>query len=163
MDGDDYFDKTTDTSFYNDIMRKPEYMFWNKGYVGKIIYITPIKYFELCARMQRTSIEEQESYIDKNSSYKYMEDMLKGDKFPMPFIDYSAKRQEGRHRSYAIKMINPAIKMPVLIVSDRIDDKNFIVDLVKKGESFDDFVKICKHMDVPYNETYYIKIKNNTL
>lgn len=162
-DGDAYFKRDADASFYNDIMQKPEYMFWVKGYVGIVIYMTPDKYYERCARMQRTSIADQLAYIDKDVAHKYMEKMLDGEKFPMPYIDYSRKQQEGRHRSYAIKSISPEIKMPVLCVYDKHEDRKTIIEGVKAGDTFDEFVTLCKHLQVPYSEKYYNAIKNNTL
>lgn len=163
MDGDNYFKKDTDTSFYNDILHKPTYMFWVKGYFGKIVYMTPDSYFERCARMQKSTVEEQLSYVDKEVAEKYMEKMLDGEKFPMPYIDFKDKVQEGRHRSYAIKMINPSIKIPVLCVYNKQEDRNMLIDGVKNGDSYEDFVRYCQHVGAPYDEKYYDAIKNNKL
>lgn len=162
-DGDDYFDRDTDASFYNDILRKQLYMFWAKGYWGTVMYMTPDTYYDKCARMQRTTREDQIYYVDKDVAQKYMEKMLDGEKFPMPYIDFSAKRQEGRHRSYAIKMINPDIKIPVLCVYDRQQDRKMILQAVEEGDTYEEFVQLCKHVNVPYDEKTYNAIKNKTL
>lgn len=163
--GDLYFDMDADSSYYNTILRKPGYALWVKGELGKIKYMTPDEYFTSCGKMQHTTALEQESYVEKSRAEGYMQKMVDGEKFPIPIIDYSSKRQEGRHRSYAIKLIDPTIKMPVLLVYDVLNTKNDVIEaVVRNGFSYEDFVNLCKTYGIPHHEEiWYQKIKNKTL
>mgnify|MGYP001254196421 FL=1 len=162
--GDVYFDMDTDITHYNTVLRKPDYMFWVKGELGRVKYLTPDEYFIACAKMQHTTPEEQISHIEKDLATKYMDKMLDGEKFPMPLIDYISKRQEGRHRSFAARQIDPTMKMPVLLIFDANKTRKDLIQSVEQGSTYDEFKHLCQVYGIPHHkETWYNQIKNRTL
>ena len=72
-----------------------------------------------------TTLEEHIEYILKYRTYDYSEDMLKGDLFPIPVLEYYSDgsiEQEGNHRAMAVQLLIDAghldkdYKMPVVIM-----------------------------------------------
>lgn len=153
-----YFDlTTTDTTYYNDIMKKPEYMFWEKGLDGELEYMTPMNYYRECASMQKTSVNDQIKYVNTDTATKYKKQMLDGEKFPILVIDEDAKTQEGRHRAFAVQSINPYLLIPVLIV--RFYSWNFRKDLIEIIKKLHERSLSCQEIkekisNFPLNEKY---------
>lgn len=119
--------ESTDTSYYdrflNDEGRK--YMEESRNVTGSITYMTPSQYYEECADLFNSSVQD----IVRGREYSkgrdgvrlvdsYKQSMLKGDKFPLCFIDYSNESQEGLHRMYAAgEAFGWSTKFPVLVVT----------------------------------------------
>lgn len=159
-----YYNNNTGMSFYNDLLKDKEYMFWVKGLVGDLYYMTPDKYFKKCADMQKTTVKEQLKYVDEKLAKEYKEKMLDGEKFPVLIIDYSDNSQEGRHRAFASKMIDPSTEIPVLVVNNRNFDKKYIINKVQTDNlSYDKFKEMCEGKNLPYKKVYYDKIIKNIL
>ena len=85
-----------------------DYMARVKGLVGEIVYMTPDEYLDKII------------YADKTpSSIKYMKGKIdRGEKLPMPWLDYSGSSlsQEGRNRAYLAKELGIP-EIPVLVVN----------------------------------------------
>lgn len=162
--GDEYFDlSNADATYYNDVLNKKDYMFWVKGILGKVVYMTPDKYYTLDAQIHNTSATAIMHHVFKDTAEKYKNQMLNGHKFPIPVLDFYQKGQEGRHRTYAAKLIDPDMQIPVLVIKDFLTTKNEIVKEVQSGASLEEFKHLCEVYGAPYNENYYYKIKNNAL
>jgi len=85
-----------------------DYMARVKGLVGEIFYMTPDEYLEKIPTAGKTP-----------SSIEYMKSKIaKGEKLPMPWLDYSGSSlsQEGRNRAYLAKELG-IDKIPVLVVN----------------------------------------------
>lgn len=161
---DQYFDLSdAGSTYYNDALKKTDYMFWVKGILGKIVYMTPDQYYILDAKIHNTNATTITHHIFKDTALEYKNRMLDGEKFPIPVLDFYQKTQEGRHRTYAIKMINAELEMPVLIIKDFLKTKNEIVQNVENGATLSEFKHLCEVYGAPFNENYYHRIKNRAL
>jgi hypothetical protein len=98
-----------------------DYMRYEKGQDANIVYMTPNEYLERCAKdIFNSTYEKTVGNIKKYNSgiiSKYAKDMLNGDKFPLPYLDYVYKQQEGRHRALAvIEAFGEDSIMPVIVI-----------------------------------------------
>lgn len=83
----------------------------NKG----ITKMSPKEYLERVSYdIYRCTLLETIAECDPEQIYRYTNDMNKGDIFPTVYIDYTNKKQEGRHRSLAYYLNNIKI-IPVII------------------------------------------------
>lgn len=114
--------KDTSFQYYNDFLNEEDakYHEETEGKVGKIEYITPDEYVEMCAEF---GFNEETTYNDlvrktlsDTSSIQYHNKLFEsGEKFNLPYIDKAKNSQEGLHRALVLK--NYGIKkIPVLIV-----------------------------------------------
>lgn len=130
---------TTDMSFYDQLMKKPEYFAKEKGRKGKIVYMTPDEYL---AKVEKGFDTTGPFYASPELVGKYAEAMKKGDKFPTLMLEYgktgekTSFRQEGIHRATAAKQVGIK-KVPVLVVEDiakaAIKDAN-LKAIIEKAE-----------------------------
>jgi hypothetical protein len=98
-----------------------DYMRYEKGQDAVIEYMSPNEYLERCAKdIFNSTYEKTVGNIKKYNSgiiSKYAKDMLNGDKFPLPYLDYVYKQQEGRHRALAvIEAFGEDSIMPVIVI-----------------------------------------------
>lgn len=111
----------------------PLYSIINKRKTAKLIYITPDQYIYNIARGFGLSYDDALSPLMNKLVDKYAEDMLNGDKFPVPYYKDNKPEQEGRHRAMAAKKIGckyiPVIKF--------IDVSNPMLSQYK-GDTFDE-------------------------
>lgn len=61
---------------------------------------------------------------------QYAEAMRNGEKFPLPYLDYTNAGQEGRHRALAAKMAG-IDKIPVVVIDDATNPKSIIEDVAE--------------------------------
>ena len=122
-----FTEKTTDTSYWDKRLKDPD----RYGVKIKIEYMSPTEYMEEVTDMFReASIEEYpEQMKDREFTIldtflgmgrgdgicKIVDDMRKGDVFPMLVLDYDLMQQEGRHRAMASHILQN-YSIPVLIV-----------------------------------------------
>ena len=120
------FSKSTDMPYYDSMMKNPEYFKRNKGVTYKIKYMSPDEYLDKCYEIHCQRYIEmgktpptKERYmrfaIEESLAKKYADLMKKGEKFPIPVLDYNIMNQEGRHRAYAAKLLGVK-EIPVLVV-----------------------------------------------
>lgn len=112
---------------------------------GEIKFMTKEEYFRECARLQNTSYNDQFKYVVPDKVKKIMENMSKGVKYDMPYLNYVDSSQEGRHRVMAASELGQD-KIPILIldkeeveepIKDKLSDMVGIWDdLVKDGEFY---------------------------
>lgn len=81
----------------------PLYSIINKNKTARLEYITPDQYIYNIARGFGLSYDDSILHTKKELISKYSEDMLKGDKFPVPYYVNNKSAQEGRHRAMAAK------------------------------------------------------------
>lgn len=109
------FADKTNLPDYDDILNHVEPRILNKS-IGNVITMTPTEYFQRCANLQDTSLEDQYSFIDKSKVEAIKKNMANGNRYNMPYLDYAQnKGQEGRHRVKAAQELG-CENIPVLVV-----------------------------------------------
>lgn len=128
------FKNRTGISYYDEFLNPDglEYMRSRKNRDGEVIQMTPSEYFYECAhKVFDTSVEElkRQRGLD-NLVDTYAQNMIDGDKFPLPYINYADHGQEGLHRMMAAgQAFGWDVEFPVLIVTSldvRKDELNNI-------------------------------------
>lgn len=132
----DVFKMDTDVSYYNSFLNDKDhaYMQKSKNRTGKIIYMTPAEYYRACANkvFNNVSVAELKRQRSSNASNikQYKEDMLSGDKFPLCYLNFADKSQEGLHRMMALgEAFGWDVEAPVLVVT-AVDDRREQLDKV---------------------------------
>lgn len=123
ISGNQYIDTTrNEIRWVDDMLEDPEYYRERKGYISKIIEMSPKEYFEVCAELFGTSVEAQKRQIAADTSIlDNLTQVIKKYKkrFPIPFINIKDRTQEGRHRMYVLgELLGWDKKFPVLIIQD---------------------------------------------
>ncbi len=121
---------------YDEMLSNPEYFRDKKNAAFTIMHMSPDEYIEQAYQSFKEhgalAIWQDRSDLRKSRTdsliTKYAERMGKGDKFPLPVLDFRGKAgfsgakeksftQEGLHRAYAAKEAGVA-QMPVMVVDD---------------------------------------------
>jgi hypothetical protein len=140
-----------------------DYKRFEKGLDSRIEYMTGDQYIEKCANdIFHMSMEKTLSPVDWDIVHKYANDMKNGDKFPIPYLDYHYKQQEGRHRALAFKeAFGKDAVMPVLIISDSRPNLDEILEYCTKirskfGESYvkDCYITMARSYNYPDSLIY---------
>lgn len=123
------FDTTrTGMSYYDELLHNPDYMRKNKNLVGEIIYMTPKEYFSGCADIFNSTVEKQisQTKADKHTFDKLMTVLTKyKKKFPIGFLNYAQRGQEGRHRMLAAAEYSGwETEQPVLVINWADEDRH---------------------------------------
>lgn len=143
VSGQNIFDTTTTgMSYYDQLIpgdKENEYMRKNKNLQGGIVKMSPMEYYTECANNIFDSghtvkdLIKQRTY-DKNY-IKELEEVItkKHTKYPMPYLNYAEKGQEGLHRMYvAGELFGWDTKFPVLVIDyydkELADRRNKISD-----------------------------------
>jgi hypothetical protein len=110
-------------SYYNDFLKPDQlkYLQTEKNRTGEIVQMTPREYYEDCAKyVFDMSVDEllNSRKVNEETIAKYRDDMKNGDVFPLCFINYADKSQEGLHRMLAAgEEFGWNIKYPVLAIT----------------------------------------------
>lgn len=135
VQGTSIFDETkTGTSFYDEFLTSSgrEYLRNKKNLVGSIVYMSPEEYYEQCGEHafgRKVSVENLKAQrsADKNT-LAHLKDvlMIYKKKFPMPYINYAEKGQEGLHRMYVAGELFgwDSPKHPVLVIKWADEDRH---------------------------------------
>jgi len=113
---------TTNQTDYDDMMKLPEYFKDKKNRKFKIEWMSPDDYIQKVQDLFGSNPQSMEHRLDQKLVQKYIEDMQNGDRFPMLYLDYARKGQEGHHRATAAKALG-ADKIPVMIVEKVYESK----------------------------------------
>jgi hypothetical protein len=109
--------------FIKEMLENPKYFRYEKRRECNIIHMNPETYFEETAKFHHGDLEREHKMMDDAVIEKYAHAMLNGEKFPIPFLDYTRDGQEGRHRLLAVQylvdneLIEPTL-CPVAIIKD---------------------------------------------
>lgn len=142
----------TKVSFYNDFLTSDglQYMQSNKNRTGEIVYMSPNEYFKACAEdifhIPQDQLEESRS-VNTGTIIEYTSAMKRGDVFPLPYINYADKSQEGLHRLMAAgDLFGWNTKFPVLVVTAFDDEYEAQVDNFNKMRDYErfDFKKVVE-------------------
>lgn len=137
--------QTTNMSYYDRFLneRDLKYMQEAKNLDGQIVYMTPDDYFKGAAtifghKYTTRQLEEQRS---DSLTPEYVEAMKNGDQFPLCFLDYANKGQEGLHRMFAARIaFGPNVKYPVLVITpcdQELWDKWELLDKINQFERYE--------------------------
>ena len=88
--------------------------------VAEVVNMSPEQYFKYCAEIQKTTYDEQFSYLRKEVVDKIIGLMDNGVKMDMPYLNFvkGGTSQEGRHRAKAA--MDMGIKsIPVLVIDNK--------------------------------------------
>ena len=112
----------THVSYYNEFLDPDgqKYMQNSKNRTGEIVYMSPDEYFKICAEdifgIPIQKLKDQRA-ANADAIAEYTEAMKRGDKFPLCFVNYADKSQEGLHRMMAAgNAFGWDTKFPVLVV-----------------------------------------------
>ena len=121
-----------------------EYMKTHENKIGEIVNMSPTEYYEEVGKVlgiSPTSLKMQRGY---NQNYiKELQDVItvQKRKFPMPFISYVDKEQEGLHRMYALgELFGWDEKFPVLVIKQYKELKEDLEDN-PKIKDIEDFIE----------------------
>ena len=110
-------------SYYDDYLdeKEADYLLKKTGTVGKIVMMSPQKYYEECAtKIFNTSVAKlKQSRYAEEETLNHLKSVLTdyGKKFPLPFLNYADHQQEGLHRMAVIgDMFGWDHEVPVLVV-----------------------------------------------
>lgn len=133
---DKYFDLDSIYDQYVEFYM-PLYSIINKRKTAKLIHISPDQYIRNIARgFGGLSYDDALIPVKDNIVNKYAQDMLKGDKFPVPYFVDNKSDQEGRHRAMAAKK-NGCELIPVIKFIELSDSKIYLMLIDFKGEPFE--------------------------
>ena len=136
----DIFTNTTRRPDYDDTLNDvtPRIM---KNLTGTIVKMSPDEYFQKCAQLQGTTVEEQYSYVVPRKVDSLMKKITSNIKVDIPMIDFVNNFQEGRHRAYVAKKLGcEEINVAVFTKSVRkqSDDEEFTINDGKWNDVFTD-------------------------
>lgn len=146
----------TGMSYYDNFLNQEDlaYMRKAKNRNGEIVMMSPKEYFEQCSEYvfhhdTNSSVEDLKRQRRRDTeTIEWMEDqLLKGKKFNLCFINYADAGQEGLHRMLTLgELYGWDKKYPVLVVT--VDDEEWEarIKLIRECDEFKryDFEKICK-------------------
>jgi len=139
----------THVGYYNNFLNPKDlkYMQESKNRTGEIIMMTPDEYYEACSKIFNQSVNDLKYQRSSNADtiLKYTMAMLNGDVFPLPYVNFADKSQEGLHRMMAAgDAFGWDKKFPVLVVEpldQELWDQKVIFDNMRDFERHD-FKKI---------------------
>ena len=143
---DNVFDvNDTHVSYYNEFLTPDglEYMRNSKNRTGEIVYMSPDEYFKTCDEdifgVPISTLKAQRA-ANAADIAEYTEAMKRGDKFPLCFVNYADKSQEGLHRMMAAgNAFGWDTEFPVLVV-DALDE-----DVERQKRLFDSLRDYERH------------------
>jgi hypothetical protein len=129
-DGCKYFDTASVKRYYS-AYEYPIYSLVYKRTIEELTYINPKQYIYTIAR-NFGDLSYDDALIPVNDDLvdKYVEDMKKGDKFPVGFYTENSSSQEGRHRAVAMMKLG-VNSMPIIKRTTNVS-KNYIKAEVNK-------------------------------
>ena len=81
-----------------------DYKYFEKGMNGKLTTMTCDEYIQKCVDyIFNSSYEGVVRWVDEAKVHEYARHMKQGETFPIPYLNYADKQQEGRHRAFAFK------------------------------------------------------------
>ena len=107
-----------------------------KGKTATVVEMSPDEYMERAYRqIFKKPSEKGRTFADipehSEDIAKYAEAMRNGEKFPLPYLDYTSAGQEGRHRALAAKAAG-IDRIPVVIIDSESNPKA-IIDEVEES------------------------------
>ena len=122
FDGRNPFDTTKGESpFVKQLLGDPDYMADYKNLTSEIVQMTPREYFEGCAEIFDSSVDAQINQIkDDKIILTKLQKVLNVYRrtFPITYLNYAERGQEGRHRMYVVgEMLGWDKKFPVLVIN----------------------------------------------
>ena len=151
------------------------FMSWNKDFEGisakqkqkyehclasKVILMNPSAYIRGCMDIEQKGYESLvTNAVDFQKVNKYAEDMLNGDTFPLPYLNYVYAETDGLHRVLAYqRAFGEEVKLPVLEIRHAdidIEDIHAYVTIAyprREDSKFMELAKIHGYSDDEINE-----------
>lgn len=150
-----------------------DYKKYEKCQDGNIVYMTCDEYINNCIYKLFKSTRESvvDHAVDFDRVSQYAKAMKSGSTFPVPYINYATRQQEGRHRAFAFaEAFGPDAKFPVVeivpvypedVTNDELyeyakrkmggKEPNYILDYIMSIHDRSD-KEICEYKGIPYEE-----------
>lgn len=122
----------TGMSFYDNLLKNPDYFKRAKGIEGNITWMSPENYMRLSAYVHGGPVSREYDMLVNELVNQYAHRMEAGDRFPIPVIDLDVDLQEGRNRAAAAQSMSYK-QIPVLIVK-RVGELARTVPATERGE-----------------------------
>jgi len=139
-----FFKNRTDIPDYDKVLdgKLSELPKYYAGWVGRIKFMSPEKYFREVADMQKTSYARQFEIIRPQNVDKIAANMRDGVKYSLPYLDYVNNTQEGRHRVKAAWDLGQEM-VPVLILykEREVEEPKVTTSISGMLGKWDDLVK----------------------
>lgn len=120
----------------------------HKNRTGEVVMMSPDEYFRECAekifKISQKSLEEQRA-ANTGTIIEYTSAMKRGDVFPLPYINYADKSQEGLHRMMAAgDAFGWNTKFPVLVITPYDEEYEVQVNNYNRMREYErfDFKKV---------------------
>lgn len=147
--------KPTTTSGYDDFLNDEELKYHqsHKNRTGEIVMMSPTEYFNECVDNVFSGHTTFEGLLnsrryDKNLNSNYADAMRKGAKFPLCYINYADKQQEGLHRMMtAGDIYGWDTKFPVLVVTaynQETEELHIALDNYRSFMRYGTFTDVCR-------------------
>lgn len=113
---------TTDIPFYDSLLKNGKGVeIGNIEVVANVEYMSPDDYFEQCALLCKSTLENQYRMISERNMQE-LANVIEREKLPIGFLNFVMEGQEGRHRALLAKRLG-IDSIPVLVVKP-IDKSN---------------------------------------
>ena len=107
----------TGMPFYDSMIKEPECFEEEKKLMFEIKNITTLEYFELSAEAHKSTVTREYLMISHNNIKNIKDWIDKGNKLPIPVIDFVTGIQEGRHRA-VIADLEGLKSIPVMLIKE---------------------------------------------
>lgn len=155
----DWFEGTpfkcdTGTTWGNEFLNKKEleYKQSAKNRTGQIMRMSPSEYFKDCSMYgfdKHVPVYQLETSRRDKLVEQYIEDMKAGDKFPLCYINYADRSQEGLHRMMAAgDVFGWNTKFPVLVITAYDPEREAQIKFLREVAAFQEerFPHICGYV-----------------
>lgn len=110
-----FFDRDKAGNEDYDAMLHDDYRLKGKVKNWSIVDLSPPEFFKLSAKALNEPLVRQWHNINYSLVEQYAHHMTTGMKFPMPVIDFNAKKAIGKHTVFAAKSLNES-SVPVMVI-----------------------------------------------
>lgn len=153
-------------SYYDDYLdeKEADYLLKKTGTVGKIVMMSPQKYYEECAtKIFNTSVDKlKRSRYAEEETLSHLKNVLTkyGKKFPLPFLNYADHQQEGLHRMTVIgDMFGWDHEVPVLVVDYKDESERQRIEKQNHDDEVSKEIRnaVNKALEYRYDNMYEIE------
>lgn len=168
VSGNDLFDTSkTGMSYYDDFLKDLKYMQDEKNLTADIVMMSPMEYFEGCAEIFNSDVNKQIEYTKADKkTIEHLKEVINKyhKKFPITFLNYAERTQEGRHRMLtAAELTSWDTKFPVMVIKYFDEDRQKEIDDEKKrAELSNTLYFACKNAKM-YNYANYDEFKQQVV
>ena len=163
----EYIDtSTTGVPYYNDILKSLNKPLEDINLVGKIVYMTPDEYYKECAdnifyNASVDKLKHQRGEIDRDLIEHLKQVITRfGRRFPLPYLNYANRGQEGLHRMMALaELTSWDTEFPVLVIEHADKDRAEREEHQKEIQEIEKRIRLAVREALRYHFTDYEEFK----